>query len=432
MNLRTKERPASLQRGKGFMYGLGLFGVTFALLLVYIGFSAPDKIPGRGYYTLRAQLANGDNLSKHAQVRLNGKLVGQVLNLRVEHGKALVDLQLDPKYGPLKSDTQLEVRPRSPVGVRYVDIHAGTRGTPLHEGDVIPAPQTHATVQLDEVLGTFDPDTRVRARQFLRELGGGVAGRGEDLNDAIGSAPGFLDGTQQVMGAIAQRGDAFGTLIRGGAAAAEAAAPVRRQIGEGFKPAADAMRPFYQSGDNLQATLDAAPPALQASAARLPQVDGFVSALAGFAHNVRPVLGDAPGAFGQTSALLRESRPGLRAATSTLHTLGQAVSPTLTLLAKVRPVLPNVDDALKDFSPITQVLGAYNCDIKRFGDYWHSGLEGGNSQGNALHFDVLSPNLDGFYGINTHQFDSITKAARNADPGPGCVAGTEFRKGGGR
>jgi ABC-type transporter Mla subunit MlaD len=432
MNLRSKERPASLQRGKGFMYGLGLFGVGFALLLVYIGFSAPDKIPGRGYYTVQAELANGDNLAKHSQLRLNGKLVGQALNLRVEKGKALVELQIDPAYGPLKSDTRLEVRPRSPVGVRYVDIIAGTKGTPLKDGDTIPASQTKATVQLDEVLGTFDPDTRVRARQFLRALGGGFAGRGGDLNDALGAAPAFLGDTEKVMSAIAARGDAFGTLIRGSASASAAAEPVRRQIGEGFKPEADALRPFSQSGGNLKRTLENAPPAFRAASGQLPAIDGFVSELAGFAHNLRPTLQSAPTAFTQTSALLRESRPGLRAATDTLKTLGRAVSPTLTLLNKVKPVLPNVDQALGAFTPIVTILGGYNCYIKRFGENWHSGLQKGNSAGNVLHFDVITPGIDGLYGINTDALDPLTGALNNANPDGGCVAGTEYAKGGGR
>lgn len=432
MNLRTKDRPASLQRGKGFMYGLGLFGLGFAVLLVYIGFSAPNEIPGRSYYTVKAELQNADNIARHAQVRLNGKLVGQVLNLRVRDGKAMVDLQLDPKYGPLKSDTQIEVRPRSPVGVRYIDIIAGTKGTSLDDGDVIPASQTKATVQLDEVLGTFDPDTRVRARQFLRELGGGFAGRGADLNEALGSAPGFLSDTEKVMGAIAAKGDQFGTLIRGSYAAASAAEPVRRQLGEGFKPEADAMRPFYQSGDNLKKTLEQAPPAFRTASAQLPSVEAFVTELAGFARNIRPGLQASPASFAQASALLRESRPGLRAANGTLTRLSTATKPTLKLLDRLRPVLPDIETGLTNLTPLVSTLGAYNCDVKRFGDNWHSGLQKGNSAGNVLHFDVVTPGIDGLYGINTPALDGLTATLNNANPDPGCVAGTEYAKEGGR
>jgi ABC-type transporter Mla subunit MlaD len=408
------------------MYGLGLFGVAFAILLVYIGFTAPDRIPGRGYYTLKAQFANADNIAKHGQVRLDGKLVGQVLNLRVEHGLATIDLQIDPKYRPLKSDTHVEVRPRSPVGVRYVDITAGKHGTPLPDDALIPARQTRATVQLDEVLGTFDADTRVRTRQFLGGLGGGFAGRGGDLNDALGAAPGFLGDTERVLAAIAAHGDVFGSLIRGSDDAATAAEPVRRQIGEGFTPEARALRPYSEEAGDVHATLEQAPPALSAARRQLPAVHGFVTQLAGFAHNVRPVLAAAPLAFGQTGALLTESRPGLRAATATLKTVGRAVNPTLMLFDRVRPVLPNVDAALQAASPLVATLGAYNCDIKRMGDFWHSGLQYGNAQGNALHFDLNTPGIEGFYGINTDALDGLTGALNNANPNPGCVAGSEY------
>jgi ABC-type transporter Mla subunit MlaD len=211
---RFAERPAAQQRGRGFMIALGLLGLGMTVAFTAIGFNAPNSIPGRGYYNLEAEFADADNIAPHAQVRLGGKIVGQVLNPRVEDGKAIVDLQIDPKYKPLKADSIVEVRPRSAVGVRYVDIRSGQDGVPLEEGARIPAAQTRATRALDEVLGTFDSETRVRTQQFLRELGTGLAGRGEDLNETLGAAPQTLRRTDDVVGAVAGRTDAAGNLVR--------------------------------------------------------------------------------------------------------------------------------------------------------------------------------------------------------------------------
>ncbi len=221
-------------------------------------------------------------------MRLGGKIVGQVLNPRVDDGKAVVDLQIDPKYRPLKSDSTVEVRPRSAVGVRYVDIRPGRGAHRSPTARRSPRARRRPPGQLDEVLGTFDPETRVKAQQFLRELGKGMAGRGEDLNEAIGAAPDLLHGTEAVLGAIADRTDAAGNFIRGGAIAATSADPVRVQIRLGFEPEAKALRPFSDRGDELRSTLDKAPGTFTTMSSRLPSVDALVKETEGFARTSGP------------------------------------------------------------------------------------------------------------------------------------------------
>lgn len=185
VRVRRRDRPAAQQRGRGFMLLVGFAGLGVASLLAYVGFNAPNTIPGRGYYNLTAQLNQADNLTGHYQVRVAGRLVGQVLDPRVEDGQAVVDLQLDRDVGPLLSDTTIKVRPRSPIGVRFVELHPGTRGTPLKDGAVLPASQASASVPLDDVLSTLDPKTRKRTQELLAGLGGGFADRGEDVNETL-------------------------------------------------------------------------------------------------------------------------------------------------------------------------------------------------------------------------------------------------------
>ncbi len=423
---RMQERPASQQRGKTFLYTLGAAGLIFAIVLLYVGFKAPDNIPGRGYYTIRAQFNDADNIANHGQVRINGHLVGQVLSLKVRDGKAQVDLQIDPEYGPLKSDTTVEVRPRSPVGVRYIDIKPGTRGTNIPKDGLIPAQNSRSTVQLDTVLGTFDPDTRVRARQFLRGLGGGFADRGDDLNQAYGVAPKFLEDTQAVVGAIADRKGATRTFIRGGGLAADAADPVRQTIADGFKPEADSIRPFYERADSVHRLLEQAPPSFQTVTAQLPATTRMLDELAGFARNVRPVLQASPTAFSQTAALLSESRPGLVKTTKTLKTLGTATPPFLALLATVKPVLPNLDQTLADTTPLAKALGVSGCDLLSWGERWSSAELYGNSTGNWLRFNVVS-GAGAVYGLNK---DIVKQAGGKTNPYPAPCTAINEKSGG--
>lgn len=435
MRTRFSERPASQQRGWVFMAAVGLVGVLGVLVLVYVGFRAPDAIPGRSYYTVKAKFTNADNLTGHYQVRDGGKLVGQVLNPRVENGEAVVDLQLDPSIRPLRTDTHIEVRPRSPVGVRYVDIKPGTSGAPIPEGGTIPASQTASTVQLDTVLGTFDPSTRKNAQRFFRELGSGFAGRGDDLNEALGGAPamlsaaggtggtgaaGTLSSSSGWLSAIADRQGAVTSLVDGGATIANAADPVSRQIADGFAPEAKALQPFTQERGAVQSTLDKAPGTFRTASSSLPSVNGLVDQLRGFARDVRPGLQAGPSTFAQTSALLRESRPGLRAAETTLRDAGTAVQPTLNLLSTLKPALPQIENTLTNLTPIVTNLGAHGCDLNLFGSRWTSMMRYGNQDGAVLRFN-LTFGPESLYG----QTRKLTGAhPSNAYPKP-CQAGTE-------
>jgi len=425
MRTRFQERPAAQQRGKGFMIGLGLLGVGLVVAMAAIGYNAPNSIPGRGYYNLEAEFAQADNIAPHAQVRLGGKIVGQVLDPRIEDGKAVVDLQIDPKYRPLKSDSRIEVRPRSAVGVRYLDIASGSQGTPLAEGARIPESQTSATRALDEVLSTFDPDTSARSQKFLREFGTGLAGRGEDLNDTIGGAPEMLRGTDSVLGAVADRTDSAGNFVRGGAIAATSADPVREAIRLGFAPEAKALRPFTDAGDSLRATLDKAPGTFGTMTTRLPAVEGLVSELEGFASRIRPALQAGPGAFGQTSALLREARPGLRDANTTLLRANAAVDPTLKLLSAISPVLPQLTSTLDNAKPLVERLGAYGCDFINYGRQWSDMMAFGNVSGGAVRFDAITSGPDTLVGVGGG-VPALGKTGVNRSPYPApCTAGTE-------
>lgn len=398
MNTRfSRERPASIQRGWVFMASVGMVGVLAVVGLSIVGFNSPNSIPGRSYYNLSAKFTSADNLTAHYQVRMGGKLVGQVLDPHIEDGQAVVDLQLEPSVKPLRSDTTLEVRPRSAVGVRYVDIEPGQKGTPLEDGAVLPASQTGSTTQLDEVLSTFDPPTRARTQTFLKELGTGFAGRGQDLNDTIGAAPEMLKDTETVLGAIAQRKGSVRSLIRGTGTLADTSDAVRFQMADGFAPEARALRPFTEARDAIQTTLDKAPGAFTTVSTGLPQVDPLIEQVRGFARDVRPALKAGPSSFAQTSALLNESRPGLRATDDTLKLASKAVVPTIRLLDTVKPVLPTLDGTFANGTPLIQSLGAYGCDIVKFGDHWTSMMGFGNQDGGSLRF-TLNFGVESLYG----------------------------------
>ncbi|MHB8692952.1 MAG: MlaD family protein [Solirubrobacteraceae bacterium] len=415
----ASERVASKQRSKAFMVCLGLAGIGVFLGFALIGFEAPNAIPGRSYYYLNAQFKNADNLTYHYQVRVDGDIVGQILNPRVSHGIATVQLQMAPSVAPLRSDTTMQVLPRSAVGVRYLEVTPGLNGRKLPSGSTIPYTQTSSTVQIDTALSVFNPATRRNIQYFLRSFGEGLAGQGQNLNDTLGASPQFLTAGTTLLSAISSHPGSVRSLIQGGATMANATLPVRQVAATGFHPEALALKPF-QDASGIDGTLTQAPPALSTLQTKLPAFDALAQQMTGFANAIAPGLKAGPASFSQTSALLTEARPSLTFAKQVLHTTGVAVNPVLALLGTIQPVLTPLKTGLLKAQPIVSTLGAHGCDFIRFGVHWTSMQQYGNAQGNVLRFQINSPDISSFYGVTVKTPTTFT----NPYPAP-CVSGTE-------
>ncbi|CAB4909152.1 unannotated protein [freshwater metagenome] len=394
---RPRGRAASRSLPRPVLWAIGLAGIGAVVVMFLVGYNAPNSIPGKQYFTVRAAFDNADNLTGHYQVRIGGKNVGQVLNPRVENGKAVVDLQMNPEVQPLRSDTTLRVRPRSPIGVRFVELKPGTTGSPLEDGELIGTGQTSASTELDTTLDTFDRERRLKAQELAKGLGGGVLGRGRDIQALLDNGPQGLRALKAIAKPINDRTGAVRSFIDGADGSSLAADPVRETIKQGFGDGADAFDAFAKNGDNLKASLDAAPASLATARAGLRDTEPFLREIRALSRTALPALEPAPAGLRATSRLIRESPDGLKSARTTLDKAQDAVDPVLGLLAEVDPVLPSIRSGLASSLPIVDRLGAHGCDIALFNKNWSSmlgfGVPGG-AKGlgtvNALRLNLMA------------------------------------------
>jgi ABC-type transporter Mla subunit MlaD len=418
-------RPVSRPTSVYVTRGVGLLAVTLICLMAYVGYNSPNSIPGRSYYNLRAQFEFADNLTSHYQVRAGGRLIGQVLRPRVEGGKAVVDLQLDPGIGPLLSDTTISVRPRSPVGVRFLDVTPGTRGRPLAEGDMIPATQTGATTSLDTILGTLDARTRDRTRTLLHELGTGFAGRGRDLGPAIAGGPGLLDDLTTLARSIRSRPGATRDLVDGLERATAAVSPVRGRLAASFGPSAAALRIVTDARSDVRATLGEAPPTLESVRSTLPATGALVREIGGLSEDLRPLLRLAPVALEQGASLLHEGQAPVRRLETTLREIDGAVDPTVALLQRAKVELPDVDVTLTTPQELLTELGPRGCDARSFFGNWADMDSYGTESTNRLRFEVVGPDVESVQGQKAPLAGLPTADfLQNPYPAP-CTAGNE-------
>ena len=113
---------------------IGAATVLVALVAVFIAYNANAGLPFVPTYDLNAELPSGGKLVKGNEVRVGGFRVGVVKDIKPKvttvngerRSVAVAELSLDKKIEPLARDTKFRVRPRSALGLKYIELQPGT------------------------------------------------------------------------------------------------------------------------------------------------------------------------------------------------------------------------------------------------------------------------------------------------------------------
>ena len=280
---------------------VGAVTVLVTIVAVFLSYNANTGLPFVPTYDLKANLPNGAQLVKGFEVRIGGARVGQVSKIeprRREDGStyAQMTMKLDKEIEPLKANTTLLVRPRSAIGLKYVELSPGRGEKDLDSGAVIPVKQARpAVVELDDLFNMFDDKARVGSRNSLNGYGGGLAGRGGDLNRAIVALGPLLRDLEPVAANLAARETRLGRLFRALGKAASEAAPVAEtqaqlfvNLDTTFTALASIARPY------LQESISEGPPSEELAIREFPFQGKFLANNAAFFRELRPGVATMP------------------------------------------------------------------------------------------------------------------------------------------
>jgi len=297
---------------------IGAATTLVIIVAVFLAYNANSGLPFVPTYELKTQVPSAAQLVKGNDVRIGGSRVGAVTDITPVTAKdgsvsALLTLKLETSVKPLPVDSTVLIRPRSALGLKYVEISKGTSSRGYDDGATIPLRNaTPAPVELDQVLDTFDDKTRAASQSNLTEFGNGLAGRGPDLNRAIEELNPLLTNLVPVMQNLSDPRTKLGRLVTALgrtssiiAPAAETQAALFANLDTTFRAFANVARPF------LQDSITGGPPALDEAIKDFPQQ--------------RPFLANS-------EALFRELRPGVRALSTSAPVLADALeigTPTL-------------------------------------------------------------------------------------------------------
>jgi ABC-type transporter Mla subunit MlaD len=321
----------------------GFLVLALALAAAVISTLAVNGLPlVSGGHALTVTLPSAAPLLRAGdEVRIAGQRVGTVK--AVTPGRARLDLDRDPG-----SSRHARVRLRGMAGAVYVELTPG-------------GPATQASVDLPHVIATFDASTRGALARTLRGAGG-LAGHGEDLNDALHAAPPALEDATPLLRAARPAA----TLLRPADRVARAVAGADELV----DAASAASAPLADEADAIGATVDALPGLEGRIGAVLPQADPVLADAADAARELRPAvaaLGRAlPAArglergaahFADARALLRSARPVLdrarpvlaRDARWAVSAIGPLARPVGVLARAIVPYAFEVVDAPAGF-----------------------------------------------------------------------------------
>jgi ABC-type transporter Mla subunit MlaD len=305
---------------------VGAVTVLVIIVAVFLAYNANNGLPFVSTYDLKARVPNADALVKGNDVRIGGVLVGtvkSVVPVQLENGDvaAELSLSLDKNAAPLPVGSTITVRPKSALGIKFLQITPGKSSKGFAAGETIPlAAATPEPVDIDQFFDMFDKPTRDAIRQNLAGFGNALAGRGPQLNEAIGALRRLVVNGQPVLRTIVAPSTNFAGFWRALEDLSATVAPVAETqaslfvaLDRTFAAFARVSRPY------IQETIEKSPSTLDTANADLPVL--------------RPFLHDSERFF---AAL----QPGARALAETSPVIAEALHAGVPVL-NASPVLNN-------------------------------------------------------------------------------------------
>ena len=347
------------------LFTLSCFGL---LCFLWIAFGGSVPLQAKGY-RVKISFDDAQQLADQADVRVAGVPIGKVVGkgLDPRGNRTLAEIELEPRYAPLRSDARAILRQKTLLGETYVELTLGSKtAQPIPENGRLRDGQVADSVDFDELLDTFDAPTRRIFQQWQASLADASEGRSQEINDALGSLPEFAENAESVVDTLGKRREALGALTRETGRTFEA---ITRNEGALQNLITDNARTFRTLSDRrerLAESIVAFPTFLRESRATLRRLSRFSRDTTPLVRDLGPVLADAQ----PTLVSLRGLSPDLQQLFTDLRPLisaGRTGFPALSrVLRGIDPTLASTGPFLQQLNPILEYLETQQSTVSDF------------------------------------------------------------------
>ena len=351
--------------------------VVITLAWVTFILSESGTLPSFGEtYELETTVPSASLMTPGARVTVAGAEVGSVKKVEradeIGSGAKLTLEITDDRVTPVPRDSRVQIRTRSQVGENYVSIAIGRDRQTVPSGGSLGLEQADELVDVDQILSVLRGKTRERTRTLLREFGGALTGRGDELNSTIRGSAGVIHyGTEmmdvlytrrrtvaslvdqlgRVMAALGDRGAAIDTIATQGVTSL-------RAIGDRDAALAETLR-------ELPSTLDQVRRASSTLGDVSDRAAPVVANLAVATRELRPAIQDLAPAARDGRGVFRElggAAPRLTRTLSSLNKLSkhlpQVMPPLRTAFCQLNPAMRYLKPYRRDFLELVFHLGS--------------------------------------------------------------------------
>jgi virulence factor Mce-like protein len=413
---------------------IGTTTLLTVLVAVFVTYNANNGLPFVPNYQVKAIVSDAQLLGHNAEVRIGGKRVGLVTSMVARptpSGRpiAVLSLKLDQEASPLPVDTHVRVRPKSVIGLKYLELEPGAARKTIPPNGTIPLRNQRSSVDLQDALNAFDASTRRHVQAVTTELGDGFAGRGVSLNQAIRAFNPLLRHLTPVMRNVAAPQTDLGGFVRGVDAAASAVAPASPQLIGLFDGAATTLHAIAREDAAFGRLIDETPETERVATEALRRVRPVLVSATGLADDLRPGVAVLPQASTRLARAFETGTPVLRRAdgladrlAGTLVALRGLVRDPATSGSVVK-----LTGTLQSLIPTLQVINPAQLRCNYLGLYFRNApavIGEGDENGNWFRFMPLQNAPDNPYQGKVAENLHLNAYGSTGQDGR-CVAGNE-------
>jgi virulence factor Mce-like protein len=346
-------------------FALSCFGL---LLFLWLAFGGAIPFAAKGY-RVEIPLREAGQLAVQADVRISGVSVGKVVSIDVKTGKSTTaTIELDDKYAPLPKDSRAITRQKTLLGETYVEISPGTarKGNYIPEDGTMRTANVAPSVELDEILRTFDPKTRADFQAWMQTQAIAVNGRGRDISNSIGNLTPTAEDSTVLLNILNNQETAVRRLVSNTGVVLDALTARDGELAQLVQNSNRVFETTAQRDSDLQQIFEILPTFEQESTTTLRRLDQF-------AANTNPLINQLRPAVVQLSPTLRSLQSLAPDLVTFFRDLGplidaseEGLPATDRFLRLTEPVLAQFDPFLRQFNPGLQGLLYYLPELTAF------------------------------------------------------------------
>lgn len=319
----------------------------------------PEWVPfaGKDVFTLKGEFSTAQAITpgQGQTVDIAGVQVGEITKVELVEGRALVTMEMQPKYAHVYPNATMLLRPKTGLKDMIVELDPGTRagGPQVRDGFTVPVAQTLPDVNLDEFLSVLDADTRTSLQLLLNGAAEGLTGQGGDLAQAFRRFEPTARYTAEFTSLLRERRRNIRRAIHNFGVFTEALAARDQQLTRFVDSSNDVFRHFANQDQNLQRLVAALPATLRETNAALAHVKAFSDQAGPALAALRPGARALGPSLVATRPFLRETTP------ITENQLRPFVRATTPVVRELAPAAKNFADATPGLEKTFDVLNAF-------------------------------------------------------------------------